>query len=85
MSHNILLFKCSLYLTLNDCSFYCSIAFLCKKSEATVLIFCMWLNTTFYSVKRLYTNDGGEYMMLELQYFLKEKKIIYETSTSHVH
>ena len=45
----------------------------------------MWLNTTFYSVKRLYTNDGGEYMMLELQYFLKEQKIIYKTSTLHVH
>jgi len=45
----------------------------------------MWLNTTFYSVKRLYTDNGGEYMMLELQYFLKEQNIIYKTSTSHVH
>jgi len=44
----------------------------------------MWSNTTFHSIKRLYTDNGEEYIMLELQSFLREQGIIYETSTSYV-
>ena len=43
---------------------YCSIAFLYKKSEAVEAIksiFQMWSDTTFHSVKILYTNNEKEY------------------------
>ena len=73
---------------LNDYFFYCNITFLHKKSEAIEVIksiFKMWSNTTFYSVKRLYTDNRREYVTLELQFFLKEQEIIYKTSTSHIH
>ena len=45
----------------------------------------MWSNTTFYSVKRLHTDNGEEYIILELQSFLREQGIIHETSIPHVH
>ena len=45
----------------------------------------MWLNTTSHSVKRLQTDNGGEYIISELQFFLREQEIIYETSTLHIH
>ena len=45
----------------------------------------MWLNTTFYPIKRLHTDNRREYVMLELQSFLREQEIIYKTSTSYVH
>ena len=45
----------------------------------------MWSNTTSYSMKRLHTDNGGEYIISELQSFLREKRVIYETSTLHVH
>ena len=44
----------------------------------------MWSNTIFYSVKRLHTDNGREYIILELKSFLREQRIIYETSTPHV-
>ena len=44
----------------------------------------MWSNTIFYSVKRLHTDNGREYIMLELKSFLREQGIIYKTSTLHV-
>ena len=59
-----------------------------KKSEATEvikLIFQMWSNTTSHSVKRLYIDNKEEYVMLELQLFLREQRIIHETSTSHIY
>ena len=52
----------------NYSSFY-NIAFLHKKSEvanAIKSIFQMWSNTTSYPVKRLYTDNGGEYVTSEL-------------------
>ena len=73
---------------LDDHSPYYNIAFLCKKFEAAKvikLIFQMWLNTTFYPIKRLHTDNRREYVMLELQSFLKEQEIIYKASTSYVH
>ena len=73
---------------LDNHSSYCNIAFLCKKSkavEAVKSIFWMWSNTTIYFVKRLYTDNRGEYIMLELQFFLREQEIIHETSTLHVY
>jgi len=45
----------------------------------------MWSNTTSHSVKRLHTGNGGEYVTLELQSFLKEQGVIHETSTPYVH
>ena len=45
----------------------------------------MWSNTTSHSIKRLYTNNGGEYVTSELQFFLREQEVIYKTNTSHVH
>jgi len=73
---------------LDDYSSYCRVAFLRKKSdaaEAVKAVFQLWLNTIFYSVKRLYTDNGGEYMTLELQSFLHKQEIVHETSTPHVH
>ena len=67
---------------------YYNIAFLHKKSEATEVvksIFQMWSNTTFYLMKRLYTDNGREYVISELQSFLREQDIIYEISTPNVH
>jgi len=67
---------------------YCRVAFLRKKSdaaEAIKTVFQLWSNTTFYSVKCLHTDNGGEYMTLELQSFLCEQGIVHETSTPHVH
>ena len=40
----------------------------------------MWSNTTFYSVKRLHTDNKKEYVMSELQSFLREQGVIHETS-----
>jgi len=45
----------------------------------------MWSNTTFNPMKRLHTDNKREYIMSELQFFLREQGIIYETSTSHVY
>jgi len=73
---------------LDDYSSYCRVAFLHKKSdaaEAIKAVFWLWPNTISHSVKRLYTDNGGEYMTLELQSFLCEQGIIHETSTPHVH
>jgi len=54
---------------LDDYSSYYNIAFLYKKSEAAEaikLIFWIWSNTTFHPVKRLHTDNGGEYVTSEL-------------------
>ena len=45
----------------------------------------MWSNTTSYSVKKLYTDNKREYIMSELQSFLREQRIIYKTSTLYIH
>ena len=58
----------------NHSSFY-NIAFLCKKSgtaDAIKSIFQIWSNTTSYPVKRLHTDNRGEYVISELQSFLRE-------------
>ena len=68
-------------------SFY-NIAFLCKKSEtadAIKSIFQMWSNTTSHSVKRLHTDNREEYIISELQSFLREQEVIYEISTPYVY
>jgi len=80
---------------LDDYSSYCRVAFLHsrvaflrKKSDAAEVIksvFWLWSNTTSHSIKRLHTDNGGEYMTSELQSFLAEQRIIYETSTPYVH
>ena len=73
---------------LDDHSSFCNIAFLCKKSEAVDIIkfiFQMWSNTTSYPVKRLHTDNGEEYVVSELQSFLREQGVIYETSTLYVY
>ena len=44
----------------------------------------MWSNTIFYSVKRLYTDNRREYIMLKLKSFLRKQGIIYKTSTLHM-
>ena len=65
-----------------------NIAFIYKKSEAVDVIksiFQMLSNTTFYSVKRLHTDNGEEYVISELQSFLREQGIIYETSIPYIH
>ena len=52
---------------LDDYSFHCNIAFLHKKSEVAEVImsiFQIWLNTTFYTVKRLHTDNEREYIIL---------------------
>ena len=36
-------------------------------------------------MKRLYTDNRGEYIMSELQFFLREKWIIHETSTLYIY
>ena len=36
-------------------------------------------------MKRLHTDNGGKYVTLELQFFLREQEIIYETSTPYIH
>ena len=54
---------------LNNYSFYCNAVFLYKKYktvEAIKSIFQMWSNTTFHSVKRLYTDNRSEYITSEL-------------------
>ena len=45
----------------------------------------MWSNITSYPVKRLHTDNGREYVMLELQSFLRKQEIIYKTNTPHVY
>jgi len=73
---------------LDDYSSYCRVAFLCKKSdaaEAIKAVFWLWLNTTFHFVKCLHTDNGGEYIISELQSFLREQEIVYETIIPHVH
>ena len=72
---------------LNDYFFYCNITFLYKKSETAKVIksiFWIWSNTTSYSVKMLYTDNGREYVTSELQSFLRKQGIIYKTSTPHM-
>ena len=67
---------------------FCNIIFLHKKFEATDTIksiFWMWSNTTSHPMKRLHTDNKGEYVMLELQFFLREQEVIYETSTLYVY
>ena len=67
---------------------YYSIAFLYKNFEAVKVvkfISWMWLNTTSHSVKRLYTDNEEEYIISELQSFLRKQEIICETSTSYVY
>ena len=54
---------------LDDYFFYYNIAFLCKKSEvakAIKSILQMWSNITFHSIKRLYINNKGKYIISEL-------------------
>jgi len=73
---------------LDNYSSYCRVAFLCKKSDATEAIkavFRLWSNTTSQSIKHLHTDNGGEYMTSELQFFLCEQGIVHETSTLYVH
>jgi len=73
---------------LDDYFSYCRVAFLRKKSdaaEAIKAVFQLWSNTTFHSVKHLHTDNGGEYMILELQSFLCKQEIVYETSIPHIH
>jgi len=73
---------------LDNYSSYCRVAFLHKKSdaaEAIKAVFQLWSNTTSHSVKHLHTDNGGEYMTLELQSFLHEQGIVHKTSTLHVH
>ena len=36
-------------------------------------------------MKRLHTDNGGEYITSELQSFLREQEIIYKTSTLYIH
>jgi len=69
---------------LDDYSSYYRVVFLRKKSnaaEAIKAVFQLWSNTTFHSVKRLHTDNGGEYMTSKLQSFLHEQGIVHETST----
>jgi len=73
---------------LDDYSSHCRVAFLHKKSDAAEeikAVFWLWSNTTSYSVKCLHTDNGGEYMTSELQFFLCEQEIVHETSIPHVH
>jgi len=73
---------------LDDYSSYYRVVFLRKKSnaaEAIKAVFQLWSNTTFHSVKRLHTDNGGEYMTSKLQSFLHEQGIVHETSTPYVH
>jgi len=73
---------------LDNHSSFCNITFLCKKSEATDAIksiFWMWSNTTSHPVKRLHTGNRREYIISELQSFLREQEIIHKTSTLHVY
>ena len=60
---------------LDNYSSFCNITFLCKKSEAADVIksiFQMWSNTTSHPTKRLHTDNRGEYITPELQFFLRE-------------
>jgi len=73
---------------LNDYFSYCRVAFLHKKSNAAKAIkavFWLWSNTTSHSVKCLHTDNGGEYITLELQFFLCKQGIVHKTSISYVH
>jgi len=73
---------------LDDYSSYCRVPFLHKKLDAAKAIkavFQLWSNTTSYSVKHLYTDNGGEYMTSELQSFLCEQGIVHETSTLYIY
>ena len=45
----------------------------------------MWSNTTFYPVKRLYTDNEEEYIISELQSFLREQRIIHKTSILYIY
>ena len=45
----------------------------------------MWSNTTSHPMKKLYTDNGGEYITSKLQSFLKEQEFINETITLHIH
>jgi len=45
----------------------------------------MWSNTTSYSVKRLYTDNEEEYIISELQSFLREQRIIHEISILYIY
>ena len=48
-------------------------------------IFQMWSNTTSHPVKRLHTDNKGEYVTLELKSFLREQEIIHKTSIPHIY
>jgi len=59
-----------------------------KKSNAAKAIkavFWLWSNITSHSVKCLHTDNGGEYITLELQFFLCKQGIVHKTSISYVH
>ena len=45
----------------------------------------MWSNTTSYPIKMLHTDNGKEYVILELQSFLRKQGIIYKTSTLYIY
>ena len=45
----------------------------------------IWSNITSHPVKRLYTDNGREYVTLELQSFLREQGVIHKTNTLYVH
>jgi len=45
----------------------------------------MWSNTTSFPVKRLHTDNGGEYVTLELQFFLREQRVIHKTNTLYIY
>jgi len=73
---------------LDDYSSYYRVAFLYKKldaAKAIKAIFWLWSNTTSHSVKCLHTDNGEEYMILELQSFLHKQGIVHETSIPYVY
>ena len=73
---------------LDDYPSFCNIVFLHKKSKATDTIksiFQMWSKTTSHPIKKLHTDNRGEYVTSELQCFLREQGVIHKTSTLHVH
>jgi len=54
------------------------------KIKIKILVFKHTM-TTFYLIKRLYTDNKEEYIISELQFFLKKQKVIHKTSTPHVY
>ena len=73
---------------LDNYSFYSNITFLHKKSEAIEVIksiLQIWSNTTSHHIKRLHTDNREEYVISELQFFLREQEIIHKISTLYVY